>query len=197
MGSHGALGSRPGTGAVLEKTALRRHPLTPLAVVAALVAYLLLRDVGHVVACIVLGVRFSPVLKYGFFPSVEILSAGASARSLAAVILGGPAATLTTGYLLLNVISRAPATPSGLGVLKGALCYLALVLDPLYFTVISLLNLGGEPEILTILTGFPATRMAILGLAVLALNLVLARRTVMPYLRGETDDEDGPAGTST
>lgn len=165
---------------------MRRHPLALLSFIGALAIYLVVREAGHLVACLAQRMPVSVVLRYGFLPSVQIGpdAAEATARAAAAVILAGPAATLAAGYVLLyGIVKSWPEAFPPARILWAATCYVALILDPVYYAVIPLLSLGGEPGTLAGLTGVSFLRIEIVGFAFLVANTILARRAVAPFLR--------------
>ena len=165
---------------------MRRHPLALLSFIGALAIYLVVREAGHLVACLVQRMPVSVVLRYGFLPSVQIEpdAAEATARAAAAVILAGPAATLAAGYVLLyGIVKRWPEAFPPARILWAVTCYVALILDPIYYAVTPLLSLGGEPGTLAVLTGVSFLRIEIVGFAFLVANTILARRAVAPFLR--------------
>lgn len=169
---------------------MRRHPLALLSFIGALAIYFLVREAGHLVVCLVQRMPVSAVLRYGFLPSVQLApeTAETSARAAAAVILAGPAATLAAGYVLLyGIVRRWPEAIPRLRILWGVTCYIGLMLDPIYYSVIPLMSLGGEPGTLAALTGVGFLRIEIAGFALLVANTLLARRILAPFLREHLD----------
>ncbi|MFZ1946107.1 MAG: hypothetical protein WAW06_01005 [bacterium] len=170
---------------------MRRHPLALFSFVGALAIYFLVREAGHLAACLVQRMPVSVILRYGFLPSVQAQpeAAEASTRAAAAVILAGPAATLAAGYVLLyGIVRRWPEAFPRLRILWAVTCYVGLMLDPIYYAVIPLMSLGGEPGTLTALTGVGFLRIEIAGFALLVANTLLARRIIAPFLREHLKD---------
>jgi hypothetical protein len=73
--------------------------------------------------------------------------------------------------------------PSPFRLLLGLASYLALVLDPVYYAVIPLINMGGEPELLARLLGISTIRIAGPAIAILVINIMLVRSRVVPKLK--------------
>jgi hypothetical protein len=169
-----------------EVAALKSKILAVLMVPVAVLAYAIIREAGHTAACLVLGIPFSGFLRYGFLPAVHIPAEAAllSTGSLAAITLSGPAAALVAGYLLLYALwRRGSKAPASLALLAGLACYACLILDPVYYSVIPLFNVGGEPETLALATGVAMSRIQIPALVLLVLNAILTRRVVIPLVR--------------
>lgn len=165
---------------------MRRTPLTILGALASFGLYLLIRELGHLVALSLLRLPISAVLRYGCLPAFEVggETLALSVKSAAWVVASGPMAVLAAGYILLAAIAGGRLkTTSFLRLLGGLTCYLALVLDPIYYTVIPLFNMGGEPETLAYLLGVSLARIEIGALALLVVNAILTRRIVVPFLR--------------
>ena len=167
---------------------MRAHPLIVVIVVISLAFYALVRELGHLLACVVLGIPFDVVMRYGFLPSIRTPAEAAllSGRSLAVILLSGPATELIVGYVLLYAIVKRPARSAYLRLLSAATCYACLIFDPVYYGVVPLFRLGGEPETLAALTGVAMSRIEIPALILLVLNVVLARRVLTPILRKQT-----------
>ncbi|HVP57068.1 MAG TPA: hypothetical protein VMU02_03135 [bacterium] len=165
---------------------MRRHPAAVLAVLLALLAYGLARELGHRVAIWVLRLPCTTTLRYGFLPAVDISrSAGSVSPSSAGwVTLAGPLAALAAGYAVLVVIVRRKAGSRLFGRTIAAIaCYLCLVLDPIYYAAIPFFNLGGEPETVASQLGLPLARLQVGAVILLILNIILTRKWVMPFLR--------------
>jgi hypothetical protein len=173
---------------------LRRSPLAVLAFLVSGVIYLLVREVGHFVALALLGLPIFATLRYRFLPAVEV---GAGILSIpvgsaAWIIASAPLATLGLGYVLLVLIARRGLRGGRfLGTIGAFTCYLTLTLDPIYYAAIPLFSPGGEPEKLAYLLGISTGRLEIPALLVLALNIVVARRVVVPRLRAISGDTSG------
>lgn len=165
---------------------MRKKALAVLMVPIAVMLYAILREAGHLAACLVLGVPVSGFLKYGFVPAVHIPAEAAmlTNRSLAVITLSGPVAALLAGYILLYAISRRQSKASPLLLLAGITCYACVTFDSIYYSAIPLFGLGGEPETLALATGLAMSRIQVAALVLLVLNAILTRRVVMPVLRG-------------
>jgi hypothetical protein len=164
---------------------MRKHPIIVLAVLVGLFAYAMLREAGHLAALWALKLPAATTLRYGFLPAVDISPGpGAAPSSVGWVIAAGPIAAIAAGYVLVAVLTKWKAgMPSFVRVAAATACYLGLVLDPIYYAAIPLFNLGGEPEMVARLLGVPLVRLEISALILLVLNLILARRWVVPLLR--------------
>ena len=163
-----------------------RRPLVLLYLIAAGYLYLVIRQVGRGLGAVAARVPVEPAMIHGVLPDFAVFpQAGQTAPGrMAAVILAGPSFALLVGYLLLWAVARgAGRAPARLGTLLCAVSYLALVLDPLYYTVIPLLRMGGEPETLAGITGVSPRAIAIPAMAVLGLNVMLARKYLVPSLK--------------
>lgn len=169
-----------------EVIGLRTKALAILMIPVAVLVYAIIRETGHVVACLLLGVPFSGFLRYGFLPAVHIPAEAAllSNKSLAVLTLSGPTAALIAGYLLLYAISRRrPKALPNLLLLAGLVCYACVILDPIYYSAIPLFDLGGEPETFALAVGVAMSRIQIPALVLLVLNAVLTRQILMPLLK--------------
>jgi hypothetical protein len=165
---------------------MRRRPLILLYLIAAGYIYLLIRQVGRGLGGAIAGIAVKPVMMHGILPGFAAAAqAGQAAPGrLAALMLAGPILALLVGYVLLWAVARgAGRAPAGLGVLLCAISYLALVLDPLYYAVIPLLRMGGEPETLAMITGVSPRMIAIPAMAVLGLNVMLVRKYLVPSIK--------------
>jgi len=164
---------------------VRTHPLIVVIIVASLAIYALVRELGHVLACVIMGMPFDWIMIYGFLPSVRTPAEAAllSGRSLAVILLSGPAAELIVGYVLLYAIAKRPPRFASLRLLGATTCYACLIFDPVYYSVVPLFRLGGEPESLAALTGVTMSRIGIPALILLVLNVILARRVLTPVVR--------------
>jgi hypothetical protein len=164
---------------------MRKHPIIVVAVLVGLLAYAMLRELGHLAALWALKLPAATTLRYRFLPAVDISpDASATPSSAGWVIAAGPIAAIAAGYVLLAAITRwKPGTPSFVRVAAAATCYLGLMLDPIYYAAIPFFSLGGEPELVAKLLGVPLVRLQISALILLVLNVILARRWVVPLLR--------------
>lgn len=164
---------------------MRTHPLIVVIVVISLAIYALVRELGHLLACAILGIPFEWVLRYGFLPSVRTPAEAAllSGRSLAVILLSGPIAALIVGYVLLYAIARRPGRSASLRLLGAITCFACLIFDPVYYSVVPLFRLGGEPESLAALAGVGVSRIEIPALILLVLNVILARKVLTPAAR--------------
>lgn len=169
-----------------------RSRLTLPALLIAFYLYLLVRELGHLVSRLALGLSAQVTFAYGLIPSVDIsLSTAELSRSeLTMLVLSGPFATLIVGYLILSSIRWRKTLPySILGLILGLVCYLCLVLDPIYFATVTITRLGGEPEMLTRWTGISDLSLTVAAVAILVVNLFALRLVVIPALRRHTGAE--------
>jgi len=165
---------------------MRKHPIIVLAVLPGLLAYALVRELGHLAALWALKLPAAVTLRYGFLPAVGISpDTGRIAPASAGwVTAAGPIAALAAGYVLLVAITRwRPGAPPFVRVIAAITCYLGLMLDPIYYTAIPFFDLGGEPQLVAGLLGVPLVRLQLSALILLALNIILARRWVVHLLR--------------
>jgi hypothetical protein len=167
---------------------LRRNPLGILSALAAFYIYLLLRGLGRGLVAIVVGLPVRRIMIYKVLPTFDALSnTGRIAPGvLATFIIAGPLCALLAGYLLLALISlRGEHLPPRLRLLLCFTCYLSLTLDPIYYAVISLLRLGGEPDKLAQITGAPSLAVTLPAMALLGLNVMLTRSRLIPVIRNK------------
>jgi hypothetical protein len=168
---------------------MRRKPLALLSILGAGYAYLLIRQMGKVLAATALGMPVDPGMIYGFLPDFQVSYPGdAPTYGHAILMLAGPGLALLTGYFFLWVVwHHRERIPSGLRLLTGLISYLGLILDPAYYALIPLLRLGGEPEILARATGVSPIAIVLPAMVVLGLNVMLAKRHLIPAIRGYRD----------
>jgi hypothetical protein len=168
---------------------MRRNPLAIASVLGAFYAFYVLRGLGRALAAIIMGLPVTRVMIYRVLPGFDVFSdAWEMAPSrLATLILAGPACALLAGYLLLVLIgSRGKRLPSQLLLFLCMTSYVSLILDPIYYAVIPLLRLGGEPETLAWVLDVSRIWVALPAMAVLGLNVMLTRRRLVPLIK------DGP-----
>lgn len=165
---------------------MRKHPLVPLIVLVAVLAYLMIREIGHLLSLSAMGLAVRSFLQYGFLPAFEAAPSTPilSPESQALVTLSGPVLVLIVGYLLLWLMNRYHRLAvSGPGLIVGFLCYLALIIDPVYYSILPLLKLGGEPETLAGLLEIPLTPITVTAFGLLVLNALLLRKSLVPLMR--------------
>ena len=110
-----------------------------LAVIVSAYAYFLIREAGHLVAMLLAGVRVELLTRYGVVPVLEISreSQVVSNSTEGLIIIAGPAMALLIGYLLFLFINRHRGLVlSRFGPVPVFVCYLTLMLDPIYYSVI-------------------------------------------------------------
>jgi hypothetical protein len=165
---------------------MRRNLLAPVSVLAAFYAFYILRGGGRALVAAMMGIPITRVMVHRVLPAFDVFSnAWEMAPSrLAILILAGPAATLLVGYLLVLVIGpKVERLPSPLLLFLCVCSYAGLILDPTYYAVIPLLRLGGEPETLAWVLGVSRFWIAFPAMAVLGLNVMLARTRLVPFMR--------------
>jgi hypothetical protein len=165
---------------------MRRNPLTLPALLGAFYIYLLARSMGRGLGALLAGLRYHRILTYYVLPGFYVLPLNPTAppHELGFVLLAGPLTALATGYLILVLVARTiRSLPFGLRLLLCFVSYLGLVLDPVYYAIIPLLRLGGEPELSARLTGASTLTIALPAMAILGLNVMLARRYLVPALK--------------
>jgi hypothetical protein len=170
-----------------------RRPFTPIAVLISLYIHLVVRELGHVAAALALDLPTKFIVQYRVLPAWQIDQGmiGIPERSQALFIIAGPAAALTLGYVLLGLIARRDRRPNHpLVLLPAVLCYAMLILDPLYYSIIPLLRLGGEPAAVERLLSAPSWVIVIPAVAFLSINLILAGRVLAPVLRRSQRDAE-------
>jgi hypothetical protein len=166
---------------------MRRNPLGLLLTVFALLVYLEIRELGHLVSGLILALPTRLIIRYRIMPAVEIDLAGVQATDgmVAFVIASGPALVLIVGYLLLVLMkSRGRSLRPPLGMAVGLLCYASLILDPIYYSIVPLARLGGEPETLARSLGIPILGIVLGAFGLLALNVLLLRWHLLPIMKG-------------
>jgi hypothetical protein len=170
----------------LRRIQVRRNPLVILSAPAALYVYLLIRGLGRWLAATATGLPAYHTMVYKVLPTFGVLSNTgdiAPVRS-AILILAGPALVLLAGYLLLVLVSLwGERLPSWLRLFLCLTCYLGLILDPIYYAVIPLLRLGGEPGMLMRITGAPSVALILPAMVLLGLNVMLTRNRMVPLIR--------------
>jgi hypothetical protein len=164
---------------------MRRNPFALLSALGAFYAYFLLRYLGRGLAAAVMDVHLEQAVVYKILPRLDIFprAAGVAPARLAILILMGPVVALLTGYLLMAILPRTGHMPWRLRFFVCLISYFCLVLDPIYYAVIPLLRLGGEPEALAGVLGIPPVLVALLAMAILGLNVLLVRKKVVPVMR--------------
>ena len=88
-----------------EDGRLRRNPFTLIAVLGAFYAYYAIREMGHLISALALGLEFSTTLRFRILPGFDVLPVAAeiTPKEAAVVILSGPVMALIAGYALLAV----------------------------------------------------------------------------------------------
>jgi hypothetical protein len=167
---------------------MQRNPLAFISVLAAFYIYFFVRGLGRGLAATAMGMVVRPVMRYRVLPGFDVLP-GASdiaPRRLAVLILASPVLALLVGYTLLGVMSvRGSRFSYNVRLFICVGSYLGLILDPIYYAVIPLLRLGGEPEMLAQALDAPALAIAFPAMALLGLNVLLARKRLVPILKGQ------------
>jgi hypothetical protein len=165
---------------------MRRHPLTIVSVLGAVYVFYTLRGLGRALAAVVMGLPVNRVMLYKVLPSFDVFSdAWQTAPSrLATLILAGPACALLAGYLLLMFIGcLGKRLPPQLMLFLCMTSYAGLILDPIYYAVVPLLRLGGEPETLAWVLDASRLWVALPAMALLGLNVMLTRKRLVPLIR--------------
>ena len=57
------------------------------------------------------------------------------------------------------------------------------MIDPIYYSVIPIAGMGGEPERVAVLLGAPIVAIEVIALVLLVVNLLLVRKTLMSFLK--------------
>jgi hypothetical protein len=165
---------------------MHRRPLIAVVVPVSLYTYFMVRELGHLMAASVLKLSTRLVLRYRVLPA-WVSDPGVTRipeHRQALFIIWGPALALTAGYVLLALISpRNRVLGPVKGLLPAILCYAMLIFDPLYYTVIPVAGLGGEPAAVARLFGIPVLGIIIPAGALLIINVILVRRVLAPLLR--------------
>lgn len=166
---------------------MRRRPFAVIGVLVSIYGYLLVRELGHLISASILGMPTNLVVHYLVLPTWQ---AGPEAfsmpdRSQAFFIFAGPALTLLVGYAALVLIGRWGTRLRGafLRLLPAVLCYAMLILDPIYYSIIPIVRLGGEPATVAYLLGVPRAAVAVPAAILLVVNVVLLRRKLGAFLR--------------
>ena len=175
---------------------MRKNPLVLLGLPASGAVYLVIRELGHLIACSALGIPFSIVVKSGFLPTIAatVEPTDLTTTAQAWLIMSGPIAGLLVGYVLLVLIARRRSPASVFVRLLAAMtCYLTLILDPIYYTIIPIFSLGGEPERLANLLGVPISKVQMIAIVLLLTNSILSRRIAVPFFKGDPPSGSAPA----
>jgi len=165
---------------------MRRHPLTIVSVIGAVYLFYILRGLGRALAALILGIPLNQRMLYKVLPTFDVFSDAwqRAPLELAALILAGPALALLTGYMLLVLAcSLGRRLPTPLLLFLAITSYVALILDPIYYAVIPLLRLGGEPETLAWVLDVPRISVVLPAMALLGLNVFLIRRNLVPLIK--------------
>jgi hypothetical protein len=166
---------------------MRRNPSWLLLTIVAVLIYLEIRELGRLAAGLILGLPTRLIIRYRIMPAVEIDLARVEATDgmPAFVVASGPVLALIAGYLLLILMKRrGRPLRSLIGFAVGLLCYASLILDPIYYSIIPLARLGGEPELLARSSGIPILGIAVGAFGLLTLNVLLLRWQLLPLIRG-------------
>jgi hypothetical protein len=166
---------------------MRQNPMAAISALGSLVIYLIIRETGHLISGLVLGIPTTLVLRYGILPGVDVsqLAGSLAKRQEGSIIISGPILALLVGYgLLILFARRRRASKPVLQLFLGILCYLSLILDPIYYAIIPLANLGDEPERVAMLLEVSIRTIQLCALSLLLINMLLIRRKVVPFLKG-------------
>lgn len=165
---------------------MRRNPLALLLVPASFYVYLLIRGLGRALAAALMGLPVDHIMFYKILPAFDVFSQSGeiAPAKIAILILGGPVCALLAGYILLVLlVPWRERLPSGLGLFLCFTCYLSLILDPIYFALIPLLPLGGEPEMLARITSVSPIAIALPAMGLLGLNVILTRNRLVLLIK--------------
>jgi hypothetical protein len=163
-----------------------RTLLSIVLVLAAIYVYSLIREAARLAACALLGIQTTllPRARGLLGLQVRVDWSHIPRSHTGIVILAGPVVVLGVGYIMLVAIrKRGALMPDPLRIFSCVLCYLALMLDPIYYAVIPLVGLGGEPSAVAVAWGAPVVVVQIAALAILVINTVFVRKDVVPLLR--------------
>jgi hypothetical protein len=165
---------------------MRRNPLAIVAVLGAIYTFYVVRGLGRALAASVMGVPVRRVMIYKILPTFDVFSDAwdMAPSRLAALILAGPASGLLIGYLLLLILGyEGKHTPARILFFLCVTSYAGLILDPIYYAVIPLLALGGEPETLAWVLDVSRMWVVLPAMALLGLNVLLARSRLLPLMK--------------
>jgi hypothetical protein len=171
---------------------MRRNPLALLCALGAVYIYLIIRQAGRLLGAVLLGVPAKSVVLYKVLPAFDVAPSAAeiAPSGLAALILMAPLLALVVGYVLLIAVRRASERlPYGLRLLVCLVSYLCLIIDPAYYGVVPLLRLGGEPEFVARVLGDSQVIIALPAIVILGLNVILARRILVPAIKGSREGD--------
>jgi len=163
-----------------------RNPLIVILVLAALILYSFVRESARLAMCGILGLEFTVSARARGLLGIAALIKhhGSANRDIAIAIASGPLGALIAGYLALLLLrKRGEALPAPARVFLCIFCYLALILDPIYYAVIPLARLGGEPSALASSSGLAMQAIQFVALGLLVINTLLIRKYVMPILK--------------
>jgi hypothetical protein len=165
---------------------MRRDPLAIVSVVGAFYIFYALRGLGRALAAAILGQPVDLVMLYKVLPTFDVFSGAweMATPRLVTLILAGPACVLAVGYLLMVIVSRKGARlPSQLVFFLCVTSYAGLMLDPIYYAVIPLLRLGGEPETLAWVLDVSRFWVALPAMVLLGINVVLTKAKLVPLIK--------------
>lgn len=168
---------------------MRGHPLTIVSVLGAVYVYYTLRGLGRALAALMMALPVRHNMLFKVLPAFDVFSDAweMPPLRLAALILAGPALALLAGYILMVLIGRmGQRFPPHLRLLLCLISYAGLILDPIYYALIPLLRLGGEPETLAWVLDLPRVWVALPAMVLLGLNVFLIRKRLVPVMRGVT-----------
>jgi hypothetical protein len=155
-------------------------------VLAAVYVFYVIRGLGRAVAALTAGLPVNHGMLYKVLPTFDVFSDAweMAPSQLATLILAGPGLALLAGYLLLGLVGHlGRRLPSGLLLFLAITSYACLVMDPIYYALIPLMRLGGEPETLARVLDIPRLGVALPAMALLGLNVFLTRRNLVPLLK--------------
>lgn len=158
-----------------------------MAVLISIYLYLLVRALGHLISASILDLPTHLVVRHLVLPTwqagQEVFSM--PDRSQAFLIVAGPALTLVVGYAVLVSVGRWGARLRGAlpRLLPAVLCYVMLILDPIYYSIIPIVRLGGEPATVAHLLAIPRAAVVAPAAILLIVNVMLLRRSLRNLLR--------------
>lgn len=152
-----------------------------LGIVCALLAYYLIHEGAHLVSALCMG-TFKSINLMALGVQIDIFRDQMTDTQLGWFCLVGPLATFVAGIVLVGLTSKICSMQSKMA---KAICYYAtiaiLILDPAYIGFLYRFVGGGDMNGIRLL--IPETVASILFLIILAVNLILFFRLVLPQYK--------------
>ena len=157
-------------------------------IICALLAYYLIHEGAHLVSALCMG-SFKSINLMALGVQIDIFRDQMTDTQLGWFCLVGPLATFVAGIVLIGLTSKICSMQSKMA---KAICYYAtiaiLILDPAYIGFLYRFVGGGDMNGIRLL--IPETAASILFLIILAVNLILFFRLVLPQYKRSFQTEE-------